>query len=96
MKSYLHLHVFFDIRSNFSNYRSRFSMPGGHESLFYSFDMGPIHFIGFSTEVYYFLQLGLKPLVFQYKWLEEDLKSATSPETRSKHPWIVTFGHRPM
>ncbi|XP_075158838.1 acid phosphatase type 7 isoform X2 [Haematobia irritans] len=81
---------------NFSNYRARFSMPGGQESLFYSFDMGPVHFIGFSTEVYYFLKLGLKPLVFQYKWLEEDLKLASTAERRSKVPWIITMGHRPM
>ncbi|XP_013103211.1 acid phosphatase type 7 isoform X3 [Stomoxys calcitrans] len=81
---------------NFSNYKARFSMPGGQDSLFYSFDLGPVHFIGFSTEVYYFLQFGLKPLVFQYKWLEEDLKLASSPERRSKIPWIITMGHRPM
>ncbi|XP_005177289.2 acid phosphatase type 7 isoform X2 [Musca domestica] len=82
---------------NFSNYKARFSMPGGgKDNLFYSFDMGPVHFIGFSTEVYYFLQLGLKPLVFQYKWLEEDLRLASLPENRAKRPWIVTFGHRPM
>lgn len=83
--------------SNFSNYKARFSMPGGgKDNLFYSFDMGPVHFIGFSTEVYYFLQLGLKSLVFQYKWLEEDLRLASLPENRAKRPWIVTFGHRPM
>ena len=88
---------FFFIRcSNFSNYRARFSMPDGTENLFYSFNMGPIHFIGISTEVYYYLQLGLKPLVFQYRWLEEDLKEANKPENRAKHPWIITFGHRPM
>ncbi|XP_073830324.1 acid phosphatase type 7-like isoform X2 [Musca autumnalis] len=81
---------------NFSNYKSRFSMPGNDQNLFYSFDMGPVHFIGFSTEVYYFLQLGLKPLIFQYKWLENDLRLASLPENRAKHPWIITFGHRPM
>ncbi|KAM7349002.1 acid phosphatase type 7 isoform 2-T2 [Cochliomyia hominivorax] len=85
-----------EVAYNFSNYRARFSMPGNTENLFYSFNLGPIHFIGFSTEVYYYLQLGLKPLVLQYKWLEEDLIEANKPENRAKQPWIITFGHRPM
>lgn len=71
-------------------------MPGGRENIFYSFNLGPVHFIGISTEVYYYLNLGLKPLVFQYKWLEQDLQEANRPEKRAKHPWIITFGHRPM
>lgn len=81
---------------NFSHYRNRFSMPGGTESLMYSFNMGPAHFIGFSTEVYYFLGYGIKSLVLQYEWLENDLKEANKPENRAKRPWIITFGHRPM
>lgn len=79
---------------NFSNYRNRFSMPGGQESLFYSFDLGPVHFISISTEVYYFLNYGLKSLTMQYQWLEKDLKRAV--ENRSERPWIIVFGHRPM
>uniref|UniRef100_U5ERP5 Purple acid phosphatase n=1 Tax=Corethrella appendiculata TaxID=1370023 RepID=U5ERP5_9DIPT len=81
---------------NFSNYRERFSMPGGGESLMYSFNMGPVHFIGFSTEAYYFMNYGLKSLVFQYEWLEKDLIEASKPENRALRPWIITFGHRPM
>ncbi|XP_075234057.1 acid phosphatase type 7 [Lycorma delicatula] len=81
---------------NFSHYKARFSMPGGTENIMYSFNLGPAHFIGFSTEVYYFINYGIKPLVFQYDWLENDLKEATKPENRKKHPWIITFGHRPM
>ncbi|XP_055909497.1 acid phosphatase type 7 isoform X2 [Eupeodes corollae] len=81
---------------NFSNYRARFSMPGNTDNIMYSFNLGPVHFIGFSTEVYYFLNYGLKPLVFQYEWLERDLKEANKPENRAVRPWIITFGHRPM
>lgn len=81
---------------NFSNYRARFSMPGDTESIMYSFNMGPIHFISISTEVYYFMNYGLKPLVFQYQWLEKDLIEANLPENRSKRPWIIVMGHRPM
>ncbi|RZF35571.1 hypothetical protein LSTR_LSTR005099 [Laodelphax striatellus] len=81
---------------NFSHYKARFSMPGGHESLMYSFNMGPAHFIGFTTEAYYFIEYGLKQVILQYEWLENDLKEATKPENRAKRPWIITFGHRPM
>lgn len=81
---------------NFSNYKNRFSMPGTENNLMYSFNMGPIHFISIASEFYYFLQYGIKQVVKQYKWLEEDLKNASLPEQRAKRPWIVTFGHRPM
>ncbi|PNF29564.1 Acid phosphatase type 7 [Cryptotermes secundus] len=81
---------------NFSNYRARFNMPGNSEGLWYSFNMGPVHFISVSTEVYYFLEYGLKLVTKQYAWLEQDLQEATSPENRSVRPWIVMYGHRPM
>ncbi|XP_074654205.1 acid phosphatase type 7-like isoform X2 [Tubulanus polymorphus] len=83
---------------NFSNYKNRFTMPGGDgQGLFYSFDMGPIHFLAFNTEVYYSHQsLGWESIIIQYKWLEEDLKKANLPENRAKHPWIIAYGHRPF
>jgi len=85
-------------RYNFSNYRARFTMPNFKESenFWYSFNLGPVHFIGFSTEVYYFMNYGIKTLIKQYDWLENDLKEANKPENRKKRPWIVTYGHRPM
>lgn len=49
-------------------------MPGDSEGLFYSFNMGPVHFIGISTEVYYYINYGIKQMVKQYEWLEQDLK----------------------
>ncbi|XP_076291196.1 acid phosphatase type 7 [Lasioglossum baleicum] len=81
---------------NFSNYRSRFSMPGDSQGLWYSFNVGPVHFIAIETEAYYFLNYGLKQLVKQYQWLEKDLEEANKPINRVKRPWIVTYGHRPM
>lgn len=81
---------------NFSNYRARFSMPGGTENLWYSFDLGPVHFISISTEAYYFINYGIKTLIKQYEWLKEDLKKATMPWNREKRPWIIVYGHRPM
>ncbi|KAK3914980.1 Acid phosphatase type 7 [Frankliniella fusca] len=81
---------------NFSHYRARFSMPGPYENMMYSFNMGPIHFISFSTEYYYYLRYGFKMLVKQYEWLENDLKMANHPANRTIRPWIITLGHRPM
>ncbi|KAJ8719862.1 hypothetical protein PYW08_012037 [Mythimna loreyi] len=81
---------------NFSNYAARFSMPGRDASLYYSFDLGPVHFVSISTEVYYYINYGIKLISNQYDWLREDLEKANLPENRSKRPWIVLFGHRPM
>ncbi|KAJ9581516.1 hypothetical protein L9F63_023307, partial [Diploptera punctata] len=81
---------------NFSEYRNRFTMPGNTEGLWYSFNLGPIHFISISTEVYYFFDYGVKLLTGQYAWLEQDLKEATKPENRALQPWIIIYGHRPM
>lgn len=79
---------------NFSNYKARFSMPGDSNSLFYSFDLGPVHFVGLHSEVYYQVQYGLKLIVQQFVWLKEDLRRAN--ENRKERPWIITFAHRPM
>ncbi|XP_026332457.1 acid phosphatase type 7-like isoform X2 [Hyposmocoma kahamanoa] len=83
---------------NFSNYRNRFSMPLMNEtdSLFYSWNLGSVHFIAINTEAYYFLNYGAAPLVNQYQWLEKDLKEATKPQNRRRRPWLVMLGHRPM
>ena len=32
----------------------------------------------------------------QYEWLVTDLEAANREENRSKRPWIVLMGHRPM
>jgi len=79
---------------NFSNYRARFgnSMPGREEDMFFSFDVGPVHFVSVSTEFYYYLNFGISQVVRQYKWLEDDL----SKVDRSLTPWVVIYGHRPM
>ncbi|XP_058052308.1 acid phosphatase type 7 isoform X4 [Ahaetulla prasina] len=81
---------------NFSNYRSRFSMPGDTESLWYSWDVGPAHIIAFSTEVYFFLNYGEQLVAKQFQWLERDLQEANQPARRGERPWIITMGHRPM
>jgi hypothetical protein len=71
-------------------------MPGQFDSMAYSWNMGPIHFIAISTEFYYYLEYGMKPVAQQYEWLIADLEEATKPENRKMRPWIITYGHRPM
>ncbi|CAL4149639.1 unnamed protein product, partial [Meganyctiphanes norvegica] len=79
---------------NFSNYRARFSMPNyeSMESLFYSWNMGPVHFIAVHTDAYYFLNFGTKPLHNLYEWLINDLEEATKPSMRAQRPWIILYG----
>lgn len=81
----------FSLFSNFSNYRARFSMPHRTENLMYSFNLGPVHFIAFSTEVYYFINYGIKTLVNQYEWLEQDLIEANRPENRLVNKTLKFF-----
>jgi hypothetical protein len=39
---------------NFTHYKNRLSMPMKHDSLYWSLDVGLVHFVAFDTEVYYF------------------------------------------
>lgn len=57
-------------------------MPGDSEGLWYSFDIGPVHFVAIETEAYYFMNYGLKQLIKQYEWLDQDLREANKPEAR--------------
>ncbi|XP_022082974.1 acid phosphatase type 7-like [Acanthaster planci] len=83
---------------NFSHYKNRFTMPSyeANQNLWYSWNIGPVHFVMFSTEVYFFTEDSKQTKVNQLKWLEEDLKEASDPKNRTQHPWIITLGHRPM
>lgn len=69
-------------------YDLRFHMPGTNEStrnLWYSYNLGPVHFVFMSTE-HDFLEGSA-----QYNWILQDLANVD----RSVTPWIVFSGHRP-
>lgn len=80
---------------NFTAYKKRFAMPGSahfggnQENMFYSLDVGGVHFVALNTE---------SPLDVawmtdeQLDWLRADLAAAA----QAKHRWTVAFGHRPL
>ena len=56
---------------NFSNYKARFNMPGDeNNNMFFSFDIGPVHFVSISTEFYYYLNYGMQQVIIKTLWRE--------------------------
>ncbi|KAF6022167.1 hypothetical protein EB796_019521 [Bugula neritina] len=94
---YMHSVGNHEIPFAFMHYRFRFSSPGTPwpiplHRMWYSFHMGLVHFISYSTEVYYtYNQMYVSA---QYKWLTEELQEAN--RNRDTRPWVIVFGHRPM
>ena len=69
--------------------QARFRMPtrsGRQDNGWYSFEMGPVHFIVMDTEMNAFESST------QYDFFKSDLESVN----RSVTPWIIFSGHRPM
>lgn len=69
-------------------------MPGHTQGLYYSYNIGPIHVISYSSEVYFGKGEDDPGPARQYEWLKKDLKNATT--NRAKQPWIFAVAHRPM
>ena len=58
---------------NFSNYKARFNMPGDeNNNMFFSFDIGPVHFVSISTEFYYYLNYGMQQVIIKYILLAQE------------------------
>ncbi|KAK3589338.1 hypothetical protein CHS0354_026996 [Potamilus streckersoni] len=86
-----------EIPGDFMHYRTRFSMPGIEwpmplTKMWYSYDIGLVHFISYSTEVYFIYNEDY--VCTQFYWLLDDLIKAN--QKRDKRPWIIAMGHRPM
>ncbi|KHJ97292.1 hypothetical protein OESDEN_02731 [Oesophagostomum dentatum] len=80
-----------DDGKNFTDYQERFWMPhnGYGDNQFYSFDLGPVHWIGVSTEYYgYYYLYGEAPVLTQYAWLKNDLAIRTG--------WLDMPGLEPL
>jgi len=92
--------------SNFSAYNHRFKMPyaasGGTSNMWYSFNVGPVHFVSIDTETdypgapndEYTLKRKNGHFGNQLGWLKQDLQKAV--DNRDKQPWVIVSGHRPM
>jgi Predicted phosphohydrolases len=82
--------------NNFTHYKERFYMPlndaNEGTNYFYSFDMGPAHFVMFNTEAYFYYSNITQ--VTQLNWLKADLAKAN--ENRSLRPWLILLSHHPL
>jgi acid phosphatase type 7 len=83
---------------SFRPYDTRFRMPGpesgGNASRWYSFDVGPVHFVSITTEgPDGLIPYGFSPETEQYQWLQADLAAV---DKRNPRPWVVVSGHRPL
>uniref|UniRef100_A0A0N4ZK86 Purple acid phosphatase n=1 Tax=Parastrongyloides trichosuri TaxID=131310 RepID=A0A0N4ZK86_PARTI len=84
----------------FLHYNLRFNMPYdsdacNQEDHFYYFNVGPVHFIGLSSEVYGFYTVyGKLPIIKQGRWLKNKLE--TIQKNRKEKPWIIAYLHRPI
>ena len=81
---------------DFLHYRYRFSMPSlpwpmPSGNLWYSIDIGFIHFIVFSSEVFFHDEVNVEPML---DWLRDDLEKVN--RRRSAKPWVIALGHKPM
>ena len=81
---------------NFEQYKSEFHMPWNKvnkgNSEFYSFNLGPGHFISLSTEQ--FIRGPTAELSAQLEWLQNDLAQAAV--RRKSVPWLIVMAHRPF
>ena len=81
---------------DFKPYKNRLPMPRMPKAskdlapFYYSFDLGPAHFLAYSSEVEHPLHKGSEQRAF----IERDLAAAN--ENRRARPWIVAFTHHPM
>ena len=80
---------------NFTYYTMRFNMPGkqsgSNNNMYYSFDVGDIHFTSISSEIYYYdNDYNNEHLIRQYNWLKADLENAQNSS------WRIMYSHRPM
>jgi hypothetical protein len=80
---------------NYSHYRNRFNMPNTDDNMYFSWDVSTVHFIAYSSEVYFNeKQYPAWTIEKQLQWLEQDLIKANA--RRDVTPWIIAYGHQPM
>lgn len=73
--------------TNFTHYRGIMKTPGSE--LYYSFDLGQVHFVMLDSEAYVGRFHTEEQLRRHQEWVEEDLR-------RNTLPWVVAVAHRPI
>eukprot|EP00439_Symbiodinium_sp_Y106_P054958 s578_g7.t1 len=98
---------------NFTAFNHRWHMPSKtrRANMWYSFNVGPVHFVSINTETdfpgaeetltgdghFCWLKAGQFGADGEYlRWLEEDLKEAVAARNSGLRPWIIAGGHRPL
>lgn len=84
-------------RFNYSQYTARFAGLAAHAGAnsgsgsahYYSFDVGIVHVVAFSTEVYWSSPGQVES---QLNWLKRDLAKANA--NRAAVPWVVAMAHK--
>eukprot|EP00127_Corallochytrium_limacisporum_P000185 Clim_evm2s7 gene=Clim_evmTU2s7 len=79
---------------DFFHYLNRFTQPyrasNSTSPMFWSMDMPHVHFVSFSSELYYFTnETAVRE---QWEWLDADLAAVNRTDT----PWVIVMSHRPM
>ena len=85
------------LRSPPRRYRARFASvlqgagaaSGSNSNIFYSFDLGLVHYLGFSAEAYAY-RSGATFLANQLDFMTKDLAAVD----RSRTPWVVALVHK--
>lgn len=79
---------------NFTHFKNLFDMPQDTDNFYYSYNVGPVHVIVFSTEALCSAPYCSALQQRQLEWLEADLKAAS--QRRHIQPWVLVFSHRPL
>jgi hypothetical protein len=68
-----------DVYPEMIGYSERFRMPGGvgNGDYYYSFNVGPVHFISFDTELWFLPMNATTTKKEQLEWLKNDLMIAS-------------------
>jgi len=82
---------------HFNHYRHRFNMPWNSHNkgtgYFFSFDLGPVHFVMINTDLY-LLEDQKEEAKVQTEWLKQDLEEAN--RNRELRPWVIAMSHHPL
>jgi hypothetical protein len=79
---------------NFTHYKNLFDMPQNTDNFYYSYNVGPVHVVVFSTEA--LCSSPYCPILQQrqLEWLQADLQAAN--QRRHIQPWVIVFSHKPL